>query len=93
MENGQNQPLQIEQLLAIIVEQLASVAWQKLGLQPDIATGQIHKDLNQAKTAVDCVAQISEHLIPYLDENDQRQIQNLVRDLKINYVQKTAEEN
>lgn len=86
------QPIHIDQVLAVMIDQLAAIAWQKLGLQNDFATGKIEKDLAQAKTAVDVVAQLAEHLIPQLDESDKRQMQNLVSNLKINYVQKCAEE-
>lgn len=86
------QPIQVEQVLAVMVEQMAAIAWQKLGLQSDFATGKIEKDLTQAKVAVDVVAQLAEHLNPHLDESDKRQMQTLVSNLKINYVQKSAEE-
>lgn len=74
--------------LAIILDQLGSVAWQKLGLQPDMVTGKIEQDLAQAKVAIDAIAYVSSVLETQLDEDDKRQLQNLVRDLKINYVQR-----
>ncbi len=74
--------------LAIILDQLGSVAWQKLGLQPDMVTGKIEADLAQAKVAIDMVAHVSSVLETQLDEDDKRHLQNLVRDLKINYVQR-----
>ena len=76
-----------------MLEQLAEIAWQKLGLRPDPFTQGIHRDLAQAKVAVDTVAAVAAQLEPSLDDEDRRQIQNLVRDLKVNYVQKVSESN
>lgn len=74
--------------LAVILDQLGGVAWQKLGLQPDMVTGKIEPDLIQAKVAIDVVAYLSSVLEPQLDDDDKRHLHNLVRDLKINYVQR-----
>ncbi len=83
------QPIDVYQVLAIMVDQLAELAWQKMGLKSDPLTGQIEKDLEQAKAAVDSAAQLASFLEPQLDDADRRQIQNLVRDLRVNYVEKS----
>lgn len=83
--------IDVYQVTAILIEQMASIAWQKLGLQPDPIAGKVIKDLGQAKVAIDIVGELSHHLIPQLDGSDARRIQNLVSDLKINFVQKSAE--
>lgn len=74
--------------IAVLLDQMAGVAWQKLGLQPDMVTGKIEPDLDQARVAIDVVSFLAHKLEPQLDEDDRRQIQSLVRDLKINFVQK-----
>jgi hypothetical protein len=74
--------------IAVLLDQMAGVAWQKLGLQPDMVTGKIEPNLDQARVAIDVVSFLSNKLEPQLDEDDRRQIQSLVRDLKINFVQK-----
>lgn len=74
--------------IAVVLDQMAGVAWQKLGLQPDIVTGKIEPDLDQARVAIDIVSFLAGKLEPQLDADDQRMIQSLVRDLKINFVQK-----
>lgn len=86
------QPIDVNQVLMVMIDQLAGIAWQKLGLQPDILTNKIEKDLTQAKTAVDVVAHLANIITPELDDSDKRQMQTLVSNLKINYVQKSAEE-
>lgn len=85
------EPLNVFSLLTIMLEQCASIAWQKMGLQPDPVTGQIHKDLSQAKVAIDVAANLGDHLKGNLDEDDRRQLQSLIRDLQINFVEKQKE--
>lgn len=84
----EKQPLNVFGVLAVTVEQMASIAWQKMGLQPDFITGTIEKDMAQCKVAVDATAALAALLEPSLDETDRRQLQNLVRDLRMNYVEK-----
>ncbi len=74
--------------VAVLLDQMAAVAWQKLGLQPDMVTGQIEPNLDQARVAIDVVSFLAGKLEDQLDEDDRRHVQSLVRDLKINFVQK-----
>jgi hypothetical protein len=74
--------------IAVLLDQMAAVAWQKLGLQPDMVTGQIEPNLDQARVAIDVVSFLAGKLEDQLDEDDRRHVQSLVRDLKINFVQK-----
>jgi hypothetical protein len=85
------EPIDVHTVLMIMLEQMASIAWQKLGLQPDMATGKVVADLPQAKVAIDVTAHLATTLEPKLDEDDRRQLQNLVRDLRVNFVEKSKE--
>ena len=82
-------PISIYDILAILIEQLSAVSWQKLGLQPDPVTGTISVDLVEAKVAIDTTAHLVQQLDSQLDEEDKRRVHSLVRDLRINYVQKS----
>ena len=84
-----SEPLSIYAVLAAFVDQLAMVAWQKLGLQPDMITGAIHKDIAEAKVAIDVATHLASFVEPKLDEEDKRTMHNLIRDLRINYVEQT----
>lgn len=77
--------------MVVMIEQISSVAWQKLGLQPDMITGTIHKDVAEAKVAIDLVAHLSSQVEPKLDEEDRREMQKLVSNLRLNYVDKSRE--
>lgn len=76
--------------LAVVMDQLIGVAWQRLGLQPEMVTGRIEPDFAQARVAIDVAAHIAGIIEPQLEDGDRRQVQTLIRDLRINYVQKTS---
>jgi hypothetical protein len=82
-------PISIYDILAILIEQMSSVSWQKLGLQPDPTTGRLEVNLSEAKVAIDVTAQLSVHLESQLDEEDRRRIHNIVRDLRVNFVHRS----
>jgi len=83
------EPVQIPMVLAVMLDQLADLAWQKLGLRHDVMTGRIEADLEQAKLAIDVVSDLVKHLEPHLDESDLRQVQSALRDLKLNYAERS----
>lgn len=83
------QSIDVYEYLTMIADQLAGVAWAKMGLQPDPMTGKIGEDFPQAKVAIDAVSALIDIISPALDEEDRRQTQNVKMNLKMNYVQKT----
>ena len=67
--------------LTLMLDQMVSVAWQKIGLHPDMVTGKIEPNLfDVAQYLVSC-------LETQVDDEDKRQLQSIIRDLKINFVQ------
>lgn len=85
------EPLSVYTVVTFMVDQMAAVAWQKLGLQPDMITGTLHKDLPQAKVAIDIATHLASFIEPQLDEGDRRRIHDLVRDLRLNFVERSKE--
>lgn len=85
----EREPLDVNQVIVIWIDQMATIAWSKLGLQPDLATGVIARDLHQAKTAIDLTTHLSTFIEPNLDEDDKKRIHTLIRDLRLNYVQQS----
>lgn len=81
-------------MIMAMTDQMANVAWAKMGLQPHPLTGKTEADLDEAKVAVDVTAGLAAFLEGKLDDADKRRIHNLVHDLRINFVQqkKRAEE-
>ncbi|MCW5942769.1 MAG: DUF1844 domain-containing protein [Fimbriimonadaceae bacterium] len=86
-EQAQEQrPVDVYEVFTMILGQLAEIAWTKLGLRPDLATRRIEKDLEQARVTIDVIVQLARVLEAKLDDEDKRQVRNLVSDLKMNFV-------
>jgi len=77
----------------MMIDQLAAVAWQKMGLQPDMLSGTVDKNLPAAKIAVDAVAALVPLVENQLEESDRREMHNLVRNLRLNFVEKSKEDD
>lgn len=88
-EEKYKKPLDVYGLIFVSIEQYAALAWQKLGLHPDPLTGEVHKDLLQAKLAIDLVARMIEMLEPQLGDRERRRLQSLLSDLRINFVRQS----
>ena len=73
-----------ESSLAVELVFDTSVAQQGTPANSDVRalTGRIAPDLPQAKALIDVAGSIAETIRPQLDPEDQRQIDNLVRDLR-----------
>lgn len=86
-------PLSVYQVIVTMVDQMASIAWQKLGLQPDLMTGQVAEDLTEAKVAIDLTTHLASFVEKDLDDDDKRELHNLITNLRMNYVNKVKESN
>ena len=83
--------LDVFENMAEMLEVWSSIAWSKMGLRADIMSGKTAKDMGQAKVAIEVASFLATSLEGRLDEEDRRRVQGIVRDLKINYVQKSRE--
>ena len=83
-------PASVYDLVLALTEPAIEVSWQKLGLRPDLRTGRIEADLVEAKVAIDLVAHLAGIIEPRLDQEDRRQMSNVVRDLRLNYVSRAG---
>jgi hypothetical protein len=85
-----NEPINAEEYLGHVLMQLLELAWQKLGLRPDSLTGKYHTDLAEAKLLIDASNALSELVLNRLGDADRRELQNSIRDLKVNYVNRAG---
>jgi len=86
------EPLDVYALLRLTVAQLSAAAWQKMGLQPDPFTNALHRDIVQARVAIDCVGLLAEKLLPQLHGQEARDLQSVLTDLRLNFVRQSQEE-
>jgi hypothetical protein len=90
---AQGQPVSVDvyTLLRISIAQLASIAWQMMGLQPDPFTNQVRTDTDQARIAIDAAAALVDQLKPHLGGQEARDYQTLLTDLRLNFVSHSGE--
>jgi hypothetical protein len=89
-EEVERVPLRAPDLLRWCVSLLATSAWQAMGLIPDPATNRVESDLDDARLAIDAAAGLLELLRPRLTESECREFENLLANLRLNYVEQKA---
>lgn len=77
-------------LVGTCLSLLAARAWQAMGLVPDPATKQIEKDLNDAQLAIDAAAALADVLRPRVAERERREIEALITNLRLNFVEQKS---
>ncbi len=76
-------------LLRMSVGMYAQQAWIHMGLRMDPSTQKTEQNMPLAKVAIDTVAFVVEQLQPDLTPEEKRELDSLVADLRINYVQQS----
>jgi hypothetical protein len=83
-------PMDVYALLKTTIGMLSNGAWGWMGLSPNPFTGEMERDMAQAKIAIDCVTYLVAQVDPHLEEADRREMQNVVSMLRVNYVQQLS---
>ncbi len=83
-------PLETTSLLRWCISLLTANAWQRMGLIPDPATNKIERNLEDARLAIDAVAALVEQVKPRLADTERREVEKLLTDLRLNFVQQQA---
>lgn len=79
-------PIEVPALIMLFINQLAAISWQRMGLMPDSLSGKIEKNLDEARLAIDSVAALAGTLSPALPASEQRDLQTLISNLRLNFV-------
>lgn len=82
--------IDVYSLLAYFMGVLGGQAWQWLGLAKNPLSGKVEKDLVQAKIAIDSMAALAGFLSSELGPEEQADLDRLMSNLRINYVQQSA---
>lgn len=87
------EPLDAPGLLKWCISLLAAHAWQSMGLIPNPSTNTIERNLNDARLAIDAAGVLVEQVKPRLDDPGRREMEALLADLRINFVEQQARTN
>jgi len=76
-------------VLALFLGELRNLAWMRMGLIANPGTGQIERDLAQAKVAIDTVGFLASQLEPVVAPEERLPLKALVSDLQVNFVEQS----
>lgn len=76
-------------VLAMFLGELRNLAWLRMGLVANPVTGQIERDLAQAKTAIDTVAFLATQIEGIVPPEERLPLRALVSDLQINFIEQS----
>ena len=79
-------------VLALFLGELRNLAWLRMGLVANPGTGQIERDMDQAKIAIDTVAFLAQQLEPTVAPQERLPLRALVSDLQINFVEQNKQQ-
>ena len=88
-EEPEAAPTSVHDLLREFAIVLGLFAWQRLGLMMDPGTGKIHRDLSQARIAIDTVAYLVQQIGDDIPEDQKRALRATLADLRINFVEQS----
>jgi len=89
-EEGFKEP-DLPVLFVWFISMLSGKVWEYLGLIMNPDTKEINKDLKKAKIAIDTVAFLYDQIKDDLNPEDFKRIENLLANLRMNYVEKLKE--
>jgi hypothetical protein len=89
-EEGFKEP-DLPVLFVWFMSMLSGKAWEYLGLIMNPETKEINKDFRKAKITIDTVAFLYDQIKNDLNHEDFKRIENLLANLRMNYVEKLKE--
>jgi hypothetical protein len=69
---------------------LAAKAWEAMGLVPNPQTKQIERKFDDAQLAIDAAAALAETVKPRLTDAERRELDTLMANLRINFVEQKS---
>ena len=81
-------PIRVKDIVYMTIVSLESKAWAYLDLVAHPETQKHHKDLAEAKAAIDCMDALYRTIEPSLDPDEKKDIQVRLTNLRLNFVQK-----
>jgi len=96
INNNENQKLYPHQLplptlFTWFIGILNGKAWEYLGLMMNPETKEVNQDLGKARISIDSVEFLFEKIKDELGEEEKVQLENLLANLQMNYVEKSKE--
>lgn len=78
--------VELDDLLGLFIGILSEKAWRYMGIRLSPGKSEVEKDMTKARSAIDCVAFLTEKIAPSLSSDEERRLRSMVTDLQLNYV-------
>ncbi len=88
----ENNPIPVKEIILSFIGVLAQTSWEYMGLVTNSITGKIHKDMKEAKLAIDTIDVLFEKIKHNLTEKELKDVERTIDNLKINYVMQLDKE-
>ena len=85
--------LNVYDQLRFMITMLNSLAWIHIGLQAPPGAWETRTDLPQARLAIDMMAVIKEKLGEHLSAAEHNEVETLLSNLRVNYLQRQSQGN
>lgn len=82
-------PVDVYTLLKSFIGMLGAQAWQCMGLVKNPSTGNVAKDMAQAKAAIDAIAALAGQLEGRISDREAEELRGMISDLRINFVRQS----
>ena len=76
-------------ILALFMGELRNLAWLRMGLIANPGTGEIERDLPQAKVAIDTVGYLATQLEAVVAPDERLPLKAMVSDLQVNFLEQS----
>ncbi len=87
-----NQPEKNEILLTHVILMFQTAALQQMGKLKNPITDKVEKNLEMAQTSIDILDMLYQKMKNNLTENENRMFVEVIKELKLNYVDEVAKE-
>ncbi len=74
-------------LVASCIHLLSAKAWETMGLVPNPSTGKVERDFEEARLAIDGASALAEVLKPRVGDSESKDLDNLIANLRLNFVE------
>ncbi len=85
--------LSVDGVASWTIGMLADLAWVNMGLVPHPITGKLVREIEEARRAIDIVADLARHLRGNSAPQAQRELDTLLTNLRLNFVQQASKKD
>lgn len=79
----------VQGVLRFAIDMLSNHAWASMGLIPNPTNGKIERNLDEARRAIDVLADLARHAEAEAEPDEKRDLRNMLADLRVNFIRQS----